>query len=242
MVNDVNTSDKIAVYYIATGEYKKLFPEFLESVHNFFPNNQKIVKVISDGLDEYSNYEKGNVKVDLCPRICNYPWPIVALYKMWHILDNFDSTCTYSCYFNANAIINSHALDVFNLNKITVPYHSFNSKSSPYVPWSCININPASCAFLVNGTYEYVQSGFFFGPSNLIKKLCEDVINMVKTDTKKCIFAQWHDESYLNKWCVMNGKLIERKYVFTIYKNEIDQYRCVYLRDKKDYSIDKSTV
>ena len=28
---------KIAVYYIATGDYKKLFPGFLESLNNFFP-------------------------------------------------------------------------------------------------------------------------------------------------------------------------------------------------------------
>ena len=55
-----NKDFKIAVYYIATGKYKVLFPEFLESVHNFYPDNKKIVKVISDGLEEYSDYEKGN--------------------------------------------------------------------------------------------------------------------------------------------------------------------------------------
>ena len=60
-----NKDFKIAVYYIATGKYKSLFPEFLDSVHNLYPNNKKIVKVISDGLEEYSNYEEGNVKVEL---------------------------------------------------------------------------------------------------------------------------------------------------------------------------------
>ena len=85
---------RIAVYYIATGDYKKLFPEFLESVQNFFPPYKKVVKVISDGLEEFKDYEKGNVKVDLCPRINDYPWPIITLYKMWHILENFDETQT----------------------------------------------------------------------------------------------------------------------------------------------------
>ena len=37
---------KIAVYYIATGNYKNLFPEFLESVQNLFPEHKKIVKLI----------------------------------------------------------------------------------------------------------------------------------------------------------------------------------------------------
>ena len=51
-------TDKIAVYYIATGDYKKLFPYFLKSIPNFYPNNIKIIKIISDGLEEYKVYKK----------------------------------------------------------------------------------------------------------------------------------------------------------------------------------------
>ena len=117
---------KIGVYYIATGKYCALFPEFLESLQNFFPECEKRVKVISDGLLEYKDYSKGNVIVDLCPRINNYPWPIITLYKMYHIESNFDFSCDYSVYFNGNSIINPHDLDIFDTNKITVSYHSFN--------------------------------------------------------------------------------------------------------------------
>ena len=237
-----NTNFKIAVYYIATGDYKKLFPDFLESLQNFYPNNQKIVKLISDGLEEYANYEKGNVKVDLCPRINNYPWPVIALYKMWHILENFDNTCEYSCYFNGNALIYEHSLDALDPYKITVSYHSFNSKSKPYNPWPYISISPDSVAYLVNGTYEYAQAAFFFGPSEHIYKLCDDVVNMVKEDSKKHIFACWHDESYMNKWCVMHEKLIERKYILTIYEQDLDKERFVLLRDKNKYKIDKTKM
>ena len=230
---------KIAIYYISTGEYKKLFPEFLESVHNFFPGHKKIVKVISDGLEEFSSYEKGDVKIELCPRINNYPWPIVALYKMWHILENFDQTCDYACYFNGNAIIYEHSFDALNLNKITISYHSFNAKSKPYNPWPYININPNSSAYLENTTYEYVQSGFFFGPSKMIYQLCDGVVKLLREDTRKFMFAQWHDESYLNKWCVLHPELVDKKYIMTIYKNDIDLHRFVYLRDKRSYSIIK---
>ena len=233
---------KIAVYYIATGNYKSLFPEFLESVHNLFPEQKKIVKLISDGLEEYSNYEKGNVKVDLCPRINNYPWPIVALYKMWHILENFDTSCEYSCYFNGNSIIFPHSLDALDLNKLSVSYHSFNSKSKPYNPWTYININPNSCSYLKNETYEYIQSGFFFGPSNIIYQMCNEVNEMVRDDAKRYIFAQGHDESYLNKWCVLHSELVDKKYIMTVYKDDVDLYRFVYLRNKLNYSIDKRTM
>ena len=230
---------KIAIYYIATGDYKKLFSDFLESLQNFFPNNKKVVKLISDGLEEFKNYEKGNVKVELCPRINNYPWPIVALYKMWHILENYDYSSNYVCYFNANAIVNNHSNDIFDLNKLTVSFHSFNSKSNKYNPWPYIRISENSCAYLKNETYEYIQSGFFFGPNKLIYKMCKDVVDMIKKDTSRYMFAQWHDESYLNKWCVLNETLVDKKYLMTVFKEDIDKERFIYLRDKREYSIKK---
>ncbi len=235
-----NEEYKIAVFYIATGDYKQLFPKFLDSLHNFFPKHKKIVKLISDGLEEFDNYKQGNVEVQLCPRINDYPWPVVALYKMWHIYQNFDESCELSCYFNGNAIVNSHREDIFDFNKITVSYHSFCSQKHPYNPWKYININKNSSAYLENETYEYIQSGFFFGPSNLIYKMCQDVIEMIRYDTRRFQFAQWHDESYLNKWCVLNKENVEKKYIMTIYQDEINKERFIYLRNKKDYSINRS--
>lgn len=233
---------KIAVYYIATGDYKKLFPEFLDSVKNLYPNCLKVVKLISDGLQEYENYSEENVKVDLCPRINDYPWPIVALYKMWHIYQNKDDDCDYVCYFNANSIINKHDEKVFDLNKITVSYHSFNSKAKPYDPWQYINLSGQSSAYLPNESYEYVQSGFFFGKADLVYQMCFDIVELVRKDTRKHIFAQWHDESYLNKWCVLNEEKVDRKYIMTIYKNDVDETRFIFLRNKNNYDIDKNKL
>lgn len=236
-VTDMDENKKIAVYYIATGDYKNLFPDFLESLQNLYPSNQKIVKLISDGLEEYKDYEKGKVRVDLCPRINDYPWPIVALYKMWHILENIDKTCDYSCYFNANSIINPHSPICFDLDKLTVSYHSFCSKKWEYDPWQYIDLSKESSAYLENGTYEYVQSGFFFGPTPLIEKMCEEVIQLLKYDTACHIFAQWHDESYLNKWVVQNRNLVDIKHIMTVYKEDLDETRFIYLKNKKEYKI-----
>lgn len=235
----INKDFKIAVYYIVTGEYKKLFPEFLDSLQNFYPENKKIVKLISDGLDSYANYENGNVKVELCPRINNYPWPVITLYKMWHLLENFDENVDYCCYFNGNALVYPHANDALSMDKMTFSYHSFNGKKNKYDPWPYVCVNPLSSAFLLNETYEYIQAAFFFGPSKLFRMMCEDVVKMVEEDSRKLLFAQWHDESYLNKWCVLNEAYLERKYILTIYKDDLDQNRFVYLRDKRNYNIIK---
>jgi len=232
-------SKKIAVYYIATGKYKAFFKEFLESLNNFFPEYKKEVKLISDGLEEYSSYEKGNIKVELCPRINNYPWPVVTLYKMWHILENKDEECDYACYFNANSIIKNHSKDVFDMNKVTVSYHSFNYNDEHYDIWPSVVINPQSIAYMENNTYEYIQGGFFFGPSKLIYKMCEDVIDMVNRDSKYCLYAHWHDESYLNKWCVDNSNLVNKQSILTVYDDMVDDKRFIYLKDKREYDIFK---
>ncbi len=238
-MKEILTNKKIAVYYIVTGKYKALFPDFLDSLQNFFPDCKKIVKLITDGLEEYRDYEKGNVKIDLCPRINNYPWPIVALYKTWHIYENWDEECDYACYFNGNSIVKEHNLDVFDLDKITFSYHSFNSKNKKYDPWPYIDISTQSRAYLENGTYEYIQSGFFFGPINLVKKMCEDTIEMIKYDTARFMFAQWHDESYINKWCVENEDIVVKQHVMTVYEDSIDKDWFIYLRDKRNYNINK---
>lgn len=230
---------KIAVFYIATGDYKKLFPSFLESLNNFFPKWKKVVKLISDGLDDYDGYNKENVYVELVSKINHYPWPIITLYKMWHIKENIDFSCDYSCYFNANAIIYNHNEEVFDLNKITTSYHSFNKNKELYDPWYAIDIDPKSTAYLENKTYEYVQAAFFFGPSKLIYMMCEDICNMLKQDMNHLLFPRWHDESYLNKWCVLNKSLVDKKYILTAYKDEIDLKKFVYLQDKDNYGIKK---
>lgn len=235
----MDSNKKIAVYYIATGDYTKLFPDFLESLQNFFPNNEKRVKLISDGLEEYKNYKKGNVIVDLCPRINDYPWPVVALYKMWHILQNIDHDCDYACYFNANSIIHPHDNNCFDLSKLTVPFHSFNSKKKKYDPWEYVNINPSSSAYLENGTYEYIQSGFFFGSVDLVETMCKDVVLLLKNDTARHIFAQWHDESYFNKWIYNHKELVDMKYVMTIYEEDLDSTRFIFLKNKRDYQINR---
>lgn len=38
--------------------------------------------------------------------------------------------------------------------------------------------------------------------------MCEDISLMVEKDLKKNIIPQWHDESYLNKWRILNNNLV----------------------------------
>ena len=60
----------------------------------------------------------------------------------------------------------------------------------------------------INEPYTYIHGGLFFGPSEIVYKMCEDVSRMVEIDLRGNIIPQWHDESYLNKWRVMNKDLV----------------------------------
>ena len=42
--------------------------------------------------------------------------------------------------------------------------------------------------YFILETYEYIQGGFFFGPSNLILKMCNDVCDMLKPSARMLIY------------------------------------------------------
>ena len=69
--------------------------------------------------------------------------------------------------------------------------------------------------------------------------MCDDVNEMINYDMVRHIFAEWHDESYINKWCVENHELVDKKYIMTVYEKDIDKDRFIYIRDKNNYGIKK---
>lgn len=220
---------KIGIYYICTGDYKNLFEQFLETVQNFFPNDEKIIKLIWDNNYEYK-YESDKIKVETCPHINHYPWPIIALYKFYHIYNNLDNMCDYICYFNANSTICLHDKNIFDYNKINVSYHSFNDKSHSYDAFKYVNLNKNTVAYLENNSYEYIQSGFVFANYKLFKYLCKEVMKCIDYDISRGVIAQWHDESYLNKFCVEHENLINRDYYMTYYPDSISDKTFILLK------------
>ena len=64
-------------------------------------------------------------------------------------------------------------------------------------------------------------------------------VKILLYDTARSMFAQWHDESYINKWCVEHEDIVDKRYVMTVYEDSIDKDWFIYLRDKRDYNIKK---
>lgn len=200
----------LAIYYIATAEYKNCFKYFHKTIHTFMPDMDKTVIVLSDGLSEYDNKEYNGVKYKVF-RIDHYPWPIVALFKMTQIL-NHKVDCDYACYFNADLFANKHFdyksnENFFDYNKLNVSYHSYSKNKDDIYGAAYLKLeddNPNSLSYIGDIQYEYCQSGFFFGPSNIVFKMCEDITEWIKKDLINYVMPKWFDETYLNKWCFLN--------------------------------------
>jgi hypothetical protein len=64
--------------------------------------------------------------------------------------------------------------------------------------------------------------------------MCNDVSKMVEEDLKKNIIPQWHDESYLNKWCVLNKDKVNKQRFVSYQKYTPGQSIAIIETIKKD--------
>lgn len=204
---------KLTIYFIATSSYKDGLALFIKNIHLFLPQMEKKVIVLSDGLEEYNDKEINGVKYKVY-HIDHYHWPVCALFKLSYILNHFDFDADYICYFNANLQVSplfSKYEDVFDLTKINMSYHAnLGENVSNFKCLSLDDDNPKSKSYIGNANYKYIQSGFFIGPKDLLYKACIDIDNWLKEDLKNNIIPKWHDESYLNKWCLVYHNLVHK--------------------------------
>ena len=229
----------IGIYYIATGIYKNNFNPFIKSINNFFPQYNKKIILLSDGLEEYIDYQENNIHIEH-HYIEDHPWPIVALFR-FHYLVKYKVNCDYIFFINSNSMILPNKLyNWFDENKINVTKH-FSYRSGIKTTYELLlpsDDNPNSTSYIGNINYIYCQSGFFGGPSNLIYDMCEDIITMIDIDLKNNIIAKWHDETYFNKWLYdkqYDKNLINITDVFfnKIFNKENDS-NFIYLEYKKE--------
>lgn len=243
----------LAIYYIATSNYKEGFKYFKQNLEYFYPEMQKTVIILSDGLDEWDNVTEGNISYKV-RHIQHMPWPIVTLFKMNYILEH-KIDCDYVCFMQSNLRINKdydYNSSRIDLSKLNLTRHAYakNTKNNiveldgyTYAP----NINKDSVAY-IHKPYTYVQAGFFIGPSDIVYAMCDSVSKMVEIDLRHNIIPKWHDESYLNKWQSMHKDLVaplkklmslviceKDKPVSVVNTGKKDRTTIIYITDKKLY-------
>jgi hypothetical protein len=200
----------LAIYYIATSNYKEGFIHFKNNLPYLYPEMKKTVVILSDGLTEWDNIIEGNITYKVY-HIEHFCWPIVALFKMKHILDH-KIDCDYAMYMNGDLQYNINydtSLNKIDLNKLNVSRHHHSNINKCFDNNIFEKIDKSSLAY-IGKPYTYIQSGLFIGPSDIVFKMCKEVCDMVEIDLKSNIIPQWHDESYLNKWCIEHTSLVKK--------------------------------
>jgi hypothetical protein len=223
----------LGIYYICTGRYKLWFDGFLKSLAYLLPGDEKHIVIISDGLNEYSNYidNENLIFVDKVDCIKDYPWPIVTLFKMKYIYDNQNPLYDYCFYFNGNAeVLNkpssfwNHFRVLLQDNDMIVAYHATDAmieKTSLYKRGSRhINLKRSS-SYIDTDLYIYVHAAFFCGKSQEIYRMCKTHVDMVSVDLLNRIIAPWDDESYFNKYVYEHRKEMNILYMMVLYAEEI---------------------
>lgn len=198
--------NKIGIYYISTGNYKNYFPKYLSSINNFFPQFEKDLLILSDGLKEYDGKEINNCNIKVI-HIEDFPWPLNTLLKTQYF-SKYKLENEIICYFNGNAVFYEkgnkyyeNLLKKIEDNKFICSKHT--AKGDEYSNFECLSLledNPRSISYIGNKNYMYVQGGFLISKNVMFYQYCNEVNEMLSVDLRNKVMPRWDDETYFNKW------------------------------------------
>ena len=200
-------NSKIAILYIALGNYYIFWDNFIESCENYFCTDiEKEYFLFTDVPDKINTYDS-KVKVF---NQDNSGWPFSTLlrYHMFARLKNELQAYKYICYFNANSLFLKHinAEDFFGDSKHDLVgglHPGYIHKSNEDYPFEN---RKTSTAFTENNQY-YFQGCINGGRSKSFLIAIDKIKENIISDINKGIIAIWHDESHWNSY--LNEKIKE---------------------------------
>ena len=96
----------IEVIYIATDDYSNFYEGFIDTIKYFFPNEKKIVRVLSNVVKDYYVPEDSNVERVEFYRIFDLFYPCINLNKTYFLSQLPKTECKYVFYFDADTFFN----------------------------------------------------------------------------------------------------------------------------------------
>lgn len=203
---------KYGIFYIATNVYKNYFDNFLNTVKHIFPDKEKDLIIISDGLTEYNNKSLDNINIYV-EEIFDFPYPIINLCK-FQIIYNYAKKYNIDkiLYFDADTIIFEKNNDFWNYidtlldsDKLIFSYHPhylYNNESIFYNNGFMYHNDSLAVNVDPNYIYDnkcYIMTSFFMGSLNAVKYGYEKVYRMSSQDLRNHRWIPWFsDEAYIN--------------------------------------------
>lgn len=204
----------ITFFVVATRQYTSYALSLAASMQEYVRSGFELC-VFTDDPDAFVSLEQtltlGTAKI-VC--IESLGWPHAALARHDLIATHIDQ-CSGKivCYLDADTVFRSMtAYEDFEIElKTTQPIatvlhpgyfrRSLLFRALEHLPTGPWERNKQSSAFVPRvHRRNYVCSGVFFGERLAIKKMCEEVRELITKDQQIGYVAKWHDESYLNAW------------------------------------------
>lgn len=230
---------KIAILYIATGNYIVFWDAFYESMEKkFLPEYKKTYFIFTD--DTSKKFPKNVVKI--YQKQLPWPYPTLNRFNMFLGIEDKLKKYDYLYFLNANAkVLDTIGTEIFPTKEQGImvalhPVYQFrdvlrytyerNQKSTAYIDFSEGEI--------------YVQGCFNGGRTDDYLELIRTCAKNIEIDKKNGIIAIWHDESHLNKYILdKNPLIVGPEYIWAnyalTYGAKYPEKVKILMRDKDDF-------
>ena len=231
---------KIAILYIATGDYSIFWKDFYTSSEIFFiPNIPKHYFVFTDSQDIRSS-EDVSVIFKKCE---GFPKDSLFRFQMFLTIKDRLKSFDYIYFFNSNMMFLGFVGDEFlpknNLQEnglIGVLHPGHSDKNYLWYPYDRNAESKAFIPFVRNKKYSYFMGGVNGGLSVDYLRLIEACTINIEKDLKFGYIAIYHDESHLNRYFFENNcKILPSEYGW-IEGKKSDKPIKILIRDKTRFS------
>lgn len=206
--------EDVAILYICTGNYSKLFQQFYQSARrNFLPALSKHYYVWTD--QDIGDYDEREVSI--IPKAFQ-KWPAATLQRYFDFLTIKDILLEHKYVYYCNADLNireevgEEILPDDNHPLVGVQHIQFD-KPQLLMGELAANTekNVFSHAFIdpICFPYTYIFGCFNGGRSKEFVEMSETIAGWTADDYARGIIPVWHDESYLNAYRLAHAELFK---------------------------------
>ncbi len=185
----------IGLLLLATHQYKQFVQPLLNDVKKYFLPNHKIeVHLFTDDISmPTEGDERVSIHKELIP---SYRFPIITLYRYKIFLSKLYENCDYLFYLDVDMSIVDIVEDEILGDIVCVSHPGFHQNEGG--SW-CDNKESNAYTFIQHRDI-YAAGGFQGGRRDIYYDAMRWMKLGIEDDEKRNVLAEWHDESFWNKF------------------------------------------